>query len=104
MRNILIERGFPATSVRLFASSRSAGRTLDFNGRATTVEDSATADWDGLDIVLFSAGGATSRELAPRVAAAGAIVIDNSSAAQEKLCSWAADSKPSRDWMQGRRR
>ena len=80
MRAILAERDFPADEVRLFASARSAGRTLEFGGQQITVEDAATADYSGLDIALFSAGGATSRELAPKVAAQGPIVIDNSSA------------------------
>jgi aspartate-semialdehyde dehydrogenase len=80
MRQVLDERDFPAEQVRLFASARSAGRTISFRGRDVPVEDAATADFRGLDIVLFSAGGASSRELAPKVAAAGAIVIDNSSA------------------------
>src|ERR1700716_573114 len=80
MRQILAERQFPATQLRLFASARSAGRTLPWQDGPVTVEDAATADYSGLDIVLFSAGGATSKELAPRVAAAGAIVVDNSSA------------------------
>jgi aspartate-semialdehyde dehydrogenase len=80
MRRLLVERDFPATTVRYFASARSAGRTLDWRGQDIVVEDAATADFTGLDIALFSAGGATSRELAPVVAAAGAVVIDNSSA------------------------
>ncbi len=80
MREILGERGFPVDELRLFASFRSAGRTIEWNGADITVEDAATADYAGLDIALFSAGGATSRELAPRAAAAGAVVIDNSSA------------------------
>jgi aspartate-semialdehyde dehydrogenase len=80
MRNLLAERGFPLKSLRLFASARSAGTTLTWNGQAIIVEDAATADFSGLDIVFFSAGGSTSRALAPKVAAAGAIVIDNSSA------------------------
>lgn len=80
MRAILAERAFPATSLRLFASARSAGKTLPWKGEAITVEDAATADYAGLDIVFFSAGGAASKALAPKVAAAGAIVIDNSSA------------------------
>ncbi|NJC81957.1 aspartate-semialdehyde dehydrogenase [Planosporangium mesophilum] len=80
MRQILAERQFPTTQLRLFASARSAGRTLPWQDGQVTVEDAATADYSGLDIVLFSAGGATSKELAPRVAAAGAVVIDNSSA------------------------
>jgi aspartate-semialdehyde dehydrogenase len=80
MRDLLIERGFPLQEIRFFASQRSAGSTLPFDGREVTVEDASTADPSGLDIVLFSAGAATSRAQAPRFAAAGATVIDNSSA------------------------
>jgi aspartate-semialdehyde dehydrogenase len=80
MRAVLAERQFPVEELRLFASSRSAGRRLKWGDTEIEVEDAATADYAGLDIALFSAGGATSRELAPRVAEAGAIVIDNSSA------------------------
>jgi aspartate-semialdehyde dehydrogenase len=80
MRQILAERSFPADEVRFFASERSAGSTLPFSGREVTVEDAATADPSGLDIALFSAGASTSRALAPRFAAAGAVVVDNSSA------------------------
>jgi aspartate-semialdehyde dehydrogenase len=80
MRRILLEREFPVSELRLFASARSAGSTIDWGGRSIEVEDAATADASGLDIVLFSAGGATSRELAPTFAAAGAVVVDNSSA------------------------
>ncbi|WP_030614886.1 aspartate-semialdehyde dehydrogenase [Streptomyces sclerotialus] len=80
MRGILAERNFPVEQLRLFASARSAGRTLPWQDTEITVEDAATADYSGLDIVLFSAGGATAKELAPKVAAAGPVVIDNSSA------------------------
>jgi aspartate-semialdehyde dehydrogenase len=80
MRGILAERKFPLTELRLFASARSAGRTLPGPGGDVVVEDAATASYAGLDVVLFSAGGATSKALAPTVAAAGAVVIDNSSA------------------------
>ncbi|MCC3778435.1 aspartate-semialdehyde dehydrogenase [Streptomyces sp. UNOB3_S3] len=80
MRNILAERKFPVDTLRLFASARSAGTTLPWGGTEITVEDAATADYSGLDIVLFSAGGTTSRALAEKVAAQGAVVIDNSSA------------------------
>lgn len=80
MRQVLAEREFPAEQVRLFASARSAGRTLPWRGGELMVEDAAAADYSGLDIVLFSAGKDTARELAPRVAEAGAVVIDNSSA------------------------
>ena len=80
MREVLAERDFPVSAIRYFASARSAGRSLPWRDDEVEVEDSQAADWTGLDIVLFSAGGATSRALAPRVAAAGATVIDNSSA------------------------
>ncbi|WP_069811389.1 aspartate-semialdehyde dehydrogenase [Streptomyces sp. TP-A0874] len=77
---LLAERDFPVRKLRLFASARSAGRTVEWQGSEITVEDAATADYSDLDIVLFSAGGATSRALAAQVAAAGPVVIDNSSA------------------------
>ncbi|WP_081583421.1 aspartate-semialdehyde dehydrogenase [Acidipropionibacterium acidipropionici] len=80
MRTLLDERQFPADEVRFFSSSRSAGRKLPWKGAEVTVEDTATADFSGIDIALFSAGGGTSREYAPKVAAAGAVVVDNSSA------------------------
>jgi aspartate-semialdehyde dehydrogenase len=80
MLAVLAEREFPVTSLRLFASARSAGRALPWRGGEVTVEDADTADYQGLDIVLFSAGRQASKALAPTVAAAGAVVIDNSSA------------------------
>jgi aspartate-semialdehyde dehydrogenase len=80
IRQILAERGFPVSQMRYFASARSAGTTLPWDGADIVVEDSATADPAGLDIALFSAGAAASRVLAPRFAAAGVLVIDNSSA------------------------
>ncbi|ORV08333.1 aspartate-semialdehyde dehydrogenase [Mycobacterium celatum] len=80
MRTLLEDRDFPATSVRFFASARSQGRKLAFRGQEIEVEDAETADPTGLDIALFSAGGAMSRVHAPRFAAAGVTVIDNSSA------------------------
>ncbi|MCW2491650.1 MAG: aspartate-semialdehyde dehydrogenase [Pseudonocardiales bacterium] len=80
MREILAERNFPISEIRFFASARSAGSTLPWAGKQITVEDADLADPSGLDIALFSAGGATSKRLAPKFAAAGAIVIDNSSA------------------------
>jgi aspartate-semialdehyde dehydrogenase len=76
MLAILKERNFPIAKLRLFASARSAGKVLG----GVTIEDAATADFAGLDVVLFSAGGSTSKALAPKAAAAGAVVIDNSSA------------------------
>jgi aspartate-semialdehyde dehydrogenase len=72
--------GFEIGTLRLFASARSAGKTIDFKGQPITVEDTAEADPSGLDIALFSAGGATSRAQAERFAAAGVTVVDNSSA------------------------
>ncbi len=80
MRAILEERNFPVDEIRFFASSRSAGTTLPWKGTDITVEDAATADPSGLDVALFSSGATSSRELAPKFAAAGVIVIDNSSA------------------------
>jgi len=80
MRAVLAERRFPVTSMRYFASARSAGTTLPWAGQSVTVEDVATADFTGLDVALFSVGADASREYAPKVAAAGAIVIDNSAA------------------------
>lgn len=80
MRTLLAERNFPISELRFFASARSAGTKLPWGNGEITVEDAATADPSGLDIALFSAGATSSRELAPRFAAAGVIVIDNSSA------------------------
>jgi aspartate-semialdehyde dehydrogenase len=80
MLALLEERNFPCETLRIFASPRSAGNKVAFRGGEVTVEDAGTADFAGLDIVFFSAGGSTSKALAPKVAAAGAVVIDNSSA------------------------
>jgi aspartate-semialdehyde dehydrogenase len=79
MRQLLVERGFPVDEIRYFASARSAGSQLPFGDEKVTVEDSATADFKGLDLALFSNGKTASKEFAPKVAAAGAIVVDNSS-------------------------
>src|SRR3954466_8151701 len=80
MQKLLEERDFPATSVRFFASARSQGKKLTFRGQEIEVEDAETADPSGLDIALLSAGATMSRVQAPRFAAAGAVVVDNSSA------------------------
>ncbi|MDQ3054000.1 MAG: aspartate-semialdehyde dehydrogenase [Actinomycetota bacterium] len=80
MRAILAERDFPVDQIRYFASARSAGTTLLWKGAEITVEDAAIADPAGLDVALFSSGATSSRELAPKFAAAGVLVIDNSSA------------------------
>lgn len=79
MQEILAERNFPVDELRLMASARSVGREFEFMGKSISVEEAATADFSGLDVALFSAGATASRSLAPLVAAAGAIVIDNSS-------------------------
>ena len=80
MRALLAERSFPVTEIRFFASARSAGRTLPWADAEITVEDTETADFTGLDLALFSNGKTASLAAAPKVAAAGAIVVDNSSA------------------------
>jgi aspartate-semialdehyde dehydrogenase len=80
MRAILLERNFPVEEMRFFASARSAGSTIEWNGQIIEVEDAATADFAGIDIALASSGAMSSRVLSPRLAEAGAIVIDNSSA------------------------
>ncbi|MDK8800391.1 aspartate-semialdehyde dehydrogenase [Corynebacterium coyleae] len=83
MRDILTERNFPADKVRFFASPRSAGKTIEFRGEDIVVEDLTKVTEESVadvDIALFSAGGSTSREWAPVFAAAGATVVDNSSA------------------------
>jgi aspartate-semialdehyde dehydrogenase len=80
MRQILAERNFPVAQIRFFASARSAGSTLPWQGTEVVVEDAATADPAGLDVALFSAGASTSKVQAPRFAEAGVVVVDNSSA------------------------
>jgi aspartate-semialdehyde dehydrogenase len=80
IRSLLAERAFPADEVRFFASARSVGRRLPWAGGEVDVEDAAMADFAGVDMALMSTGAAAARDLAPRVAAAGAVVIDNSSA------------------------
>ena len=80
MRRLLAEREFPIASIRFFATARSAGSTIEFKGEQIVVEDVETADPSGIDIALFSAGATGSRAAAPKFAAAGALVIDNSSA------------------------
>ena len=81
MRELLAnDPGFDIDDIRFFASARSAGTELEFKGRTVVVADTATADPSGLDVALFSAGGATSKAHAPRFAEAGVIVVDNSSA------------------------
>ena len=77
---ILEERSFQFDSLKMLASSRSAGRKIEFKGRKYTVEELTADSFDNIDIALFSAGGSRSREFAPAAVRAGAVVIDNSSA------------------------
>ncbi len=79
MRRLLVERNFDIDDIRFFASERSAGKQLDWKGSPVVVEDMAKADFAGLDIAIFSAGATASKQWAPKVAAAGATVVDNSS-------------------------
>lgn len=80
MRTLLEERNVDVDDVRFFASARSAGKVLPFRGKDVVVEDVANADLSGIDVAVFSAGGGASLEYAPKFAAAGAVVVDNSSA------------------------
>ena len=80
MRQLLVERNFPVADIRFFASARSAGSVIHWHDRDVVVEDAAAADASGLDLALFSVGASASKEFAPRFAAAGAFVVDNSSA------------------------
>ncbi len=80
MLRVLEERGFPVTELRPLASVRSAGRQLDYLGKPVFVETLTEDAFEGIDIALFSAGGDRSRTFAPAAVAAGAVVIDNSSA------------------------
>jgi len=80
MLDMLAERDFPVDELRLFATARSAGKKIQWKDTEITVEDAATADFTGLDVALFSAGGDTSKALAPKVASQGVVVVDNSSA------------------------
>jgi aspartate-semialdehyde dehydrogenase len=80
LRDVLAQRHFPVDSIRYLASARSAGSTLPWGNTDVVVEDAETADLEGIDLALCSAPSSVSRRLAPRLAAAGATVIDNSSA------------------------
>jgi aspartate-semialdehyde dehydrogenase len=79
MLSILAERQFPVGEIHALASSRSVGKEVEFGDRTLDVEDLAEFDFAGTDIALFSAGGSVSAEHAPRAAAAGCVVIDNTS-------------------------
>jgi aspartate-semialdehyde dehydrogenase len=79
MIRILEEQEFPVASLKLLASSRSLGKTLDFRGESLHVEELREDSFEGVDIALFSAGAGPSREFAPAAAESGCVVIDNSS-------------------------
>jgi len=79
VRRLLEERDFPVASIRYFASARSAGTVLPYKDERIVVEDASTADPTGLDVAIFSAGATLSKSQAPRFAAAGVTVVDNSS-------------------------
>ena len=79
VRQLLVDRKFDIDEIRFFASARSAGKVIPFNGKDIVVEDAETADPSGLDIAIFSAGATLSKAQAPRFAAAGVTVVDNSS-------------------------
>jgi len=78
MRKRLVEPAFPVDEIRYFSSKRSADRALDWRGAEIVVEDAATADGSGFDLALMNAGKASALEYSPAIAAAGAVVIDNS--------------------------
>ena len=80
MMEILAERNFPVGNLRLLASARSAGRTFTFRGEELTVQELREDSFEGVDIVLASAGGSLSKEYNPHAVAAGAVVVDNTSA------------------------
>ena len=82
--NVLAERNFPIKHLKLLASVRSAGKTIDFKGTTYTVEELTKDSFKGVDIALFSAGGSISKEFGPIAVQAGAIVVDNSSAFRMK--------------------
>ena len=81
---VLAERNFPIKNLKLLASTRSAGKTVSFKGQDYTIEELTKDSFKGVQIALFSAGGSISKEFAPAAVAAGAIVVDNSSAFRMK--------------------
>ena len=80
MVKVLEEKAFPVSKLKLLASARSVGKTLPFHGREIPVEELVQNSFEGIQLALFSAGGAISRKFAPVAVQAGAVVIDNSSA------------------------
>src|SRR5438552_3333517 len=82
--NVLAERKFPIKSLKLLASARSAGKQVQFAGKTYTVEALTKDSFKGVEYAFFSAGGSISKEFAPAAVAAGAVVIDNTSAFRMK--------------------
>ena len=82
--NVLAERKFPIKNLKLLASARSAGKTVDFMGNTYTIEELTKDSFKDVKIAFFSAGGSISKEFAPAAVAAGAIVVDNTSAFRMK--------------------
>lgn len=80
MLEILQERSFPMDRLKLLASARSAGTSLEFKGEQIRVEELRHDSFEGMDIALFSAGAGVSREFAPSAVKSNSVVIDNSSA------------------------
>src|SRR5271154_2946173 len=81
---VLAERRFPIKSLKLLASAKSAGKTAQFAGKSYVIEELTRDSFKGVQFAFFSAGGAVSREFAPAATAAGAVVIDNTSAFRMK--------------------
>src|SRR5206468_1706241 len=81
---VLAERNFPIRNLRLLASARSAGKKVDFRGNTYVVEELTKDSFKGVEIAFFSAGGSISKEFAPAAVAAGAVVVDNTSAFRMK--------------------
>lgn len=77
---VLVERDFPYSEMKMLASARSAGKSVDFDGESYVIEELTEASFDGVDIALFSAGGSISKKFAPLAAKKGCFVVDNSSA------------------------
>ncbi|MHC4912680.1 MAG: aspartate-semialdehyde dehydrogenase, partial [Planctomycetota bacterium] len=78
--SILEQRDFPFDSLKVLASSRSAGRKIEFKGKEYIIEELSAGSFENIDLALFSAGGDRSKEFAPAAVQAGAVVVDNSSA------------------------
>src|SRR5659263_104952 len=84
MLKLLEERNFPVNNLRALASERSVGQTVPFEGVDIEVEELTPDSFEGVQIALFSAGSARSKEFAPAAVAAGAVAIDNSSAFRQE--------------------